>query len=313
MWIKLFRTFKSGMKNLFRNGWLTVATVSIIAITLFIINIQAAVVFANYLLLKDVQSRVNISVYFNEETTQVEIEEIRKEIESYQEVSVAEFVSQEQALKDFKNRNEKKNEEVIKEALEMLGYNPLRAALNVKAHNSDDYKKIDEKIKGADFFPSIYKVNYHKYSSVIDNLNKDIQSNQRIAVAFGATLSVIAILITFNSIRITMYSHRQEIEIMRLVGASNNYIRMPFVWEGFFYGIFAALLAIPLTFAYLHFVSAGEASGSILPFSQTKFLRTFLEDYFFRNLVLIVLFQFIFGMFLGVLSSVIAIRRYLKI
>ncbi len=311
LFIKLARTFKSGWKNLLRNGSLAVATVGVITITLFIINIQAATVFANNMLLKEVEDRVNISVYVNTDVNESETLKIKEKIEAYPETQKVSYISREDALADF--RESTSENETIQKAIKELGGNPLGAVLNVKAHNPDQYEAISQKIERSDFKDKVFKVNYQKYRSVIDDLNKEIKSNQRVALSLGITFSLIAILITFNSIRITMYAHQKEIEIMRLVGASNNYIRLPFLWEGIFYGLIAVLIAVPLSYFYLHFVATGEASSSVLPFSNSRFIQSFLRGYSVDNLVWIILSQLFLGAFLGVVSSIIAIRRYLKV
>lgn len=311
MFIKIVRTFKAGLQNFVRNGWLSIATVSVIVIALFIINIQAGIVVANQLLLDDVRDRVNISVYFNTDVEEDRIKEIGDEIRGYQNVGEVEFVSKEQALADFKERN--KDNETIQKSIEELGMNPLGAVLNVKSDNPDNYEGIASQIESSEFSSQISKVNYHKYKDIINGLNREVRSNQKVALLLGVTLSVIAILITFNSIRINMYSHRQEIEIMKLVGASNNYVRMPFVWEGIFYGLVAALVAVPLAYFYLSYISSGEAANSILPFSNTKFIQVFLSEYFLKNILLVAVAQLFLGVFMGVISSMIAIRRYLKV
>lgn len=311
MFIKFTRTFKAGLQNFLRNGLLSLATISVIIVTLFIVNTQVAVVAANDFLLKDVKDRVNISVYLKKGITQNEIDTIKKEIEDYNEVSQVIFVSEDQALDEFKEQN--KDNETIEKALNELGENPLGAVINIRSDNPDYYESIASRIEGGQYAGMISKVNYAKYKGVINNLNQEIKSNQKIAIILAATLSLVAILVTFNSIRITMYSHRQEIEIMKLVGASNNYIRMPFIWEGIFYGLVAALVAIPLSYGYLDFISDGASSNSILPFSNTKYIKTFLTDYFFKNIFHVILFQFAFGIFLGVISSLIAIRKHLRV
>jgi cell division transport system permease protein len=311
MLIKLVRTFRAGMQNFIRNGWLSVATVSVIIIALFIINIQAGMVIANQLLLDDVQDRVNISVYFKTDTDDEHIREVGENIRGIENVSAVEFISKEQALNDFRERN--KDNETIQKSIDELGINPLGAALNVKSDNPDNYEAITSQIEGAEFSEYVSKVNYHKYKDIIDNLSREVRANQKVALLLGLTLSVISVLITFNSIRINMYAHRQEIEVMKLVGASNNYVRMPFVWEGIFYGLVAAFLAIPLSYVYLNYISSGEAANSILPFSNTKFIQTFLTDYFLKNIFLVIVAQFFLGIFLGVVSSLIAIRKHLKV
>ncbi|MEA2006636.1 MAG: permease-like cell division protein FtsX [Patescibacteria group bacterium] len=311
MFVKLTRTFRAGVQNFIRNGWLSIATVSVIVTAMFIINVQVAVVTANELLLKDVQERVNISVYFKTQTEENRVLEAKREFEVISNVTKVVYISKEQALENFKASTN--DNETIRKSIEELGTNPLESVLNVSATDPDEYEAIAGQIDRSSFAEDISKVNYQKYRGIINSLNKEIKSNQRVAILLGLTLSIVAILITFNSIRINMYSHRQEIEIMRLVGASNNYVRLPFIFEGIFYGFAAAGIAVPLAFFYLNFISSGETSNSILPFSNTKFIQTFLNDYFIKNIILIVLAQFFLGIFLGVVSSAIAIRKYLKI
>ncbi len=310
MLCKVTRTFKAGAQNFFRNGWLSIATVGVIVIALFIVNVQIAIMFANNLLLNAVEDRVNISVYVNTDVQEDEVMKLRHEIEQYPEVENIEYISRKQALADFKERS--KNNETILKSIEEVGSNPLGAVLNVKAHNPDQYETIASKIDQSSFSEKVSGVNYLKYRDIIDNLNKEIKANQKGAIILAVTLSFIAILITFNSIRTTIYSHRQEIEIMKLIGASNNYIRLPFIWEGVFYGITAAMISVPLTYLYLQFIGNEEVTNSILPLSNARFIKIFLTEYFMKNLVLVVLFQCTFGVFLGVFSSIITIRKHLK-
>ena len=311
MWLQFKRTFKAGIENFTHNVWLAIATVSVIAVALFIINIQVSNVIANNLLLEDVQDKVNISLYLNQDVTNDEGYKIEREIKAYSEVERVSYISKEEALNRF--NEDSKGNPILKEAMEELGENPLGITLNIKAYNTDDYGKISEKIKSADFNEKIESVNYEEYEGVIKGLNSEIKSSQKIAMVLGITLSVIAVLITFNTIRITIYTHRKEIEIMKLVGGSNWYVVAPFIWEGFFYGVIAAIVAIVASYAYLYFVILDSAGSTVLSLSNAKFVRQFLEIYFMNNVVLIISAQFLIGIFLGVISSLITVRKYLKV
>ncbi|MDZ7611487.1 MAG: permease-like cell division protein FtsX [Candidatus Moranbacteria bacterium] len=310
MFLKLARTFKTGFQNFYRNGLLSVLTISVIVIAIFIINIQAGVTYSENLLLENIKNRVSISVYFDPETPEGKIKSIRNEFQQFGEVESVEYVSKEQALKEFKAENE--DSEILQQSIEELDENPFEASLGIKAYNPSDYQLIAEAIKQGQYSDTISSVNYDKYESVIDNLSSQIESNRKIGFILGGTLSLIAILITFNSIRITMYAYGKEIEIMKLVGASNNYIRMPFIWEGLFYGVISSLIALPLSYGYLKFVATNEVSGSIMPFSSGIYLNEFLNGFFMENLVWIILAEIAAGILLGVVSSVIAIRKYLQ-
>jgi cell division transport system permease protein len=311
MWLKLFRTLKTGIQNFLRNGLLSVATLSVIVITLFIINIQIAITFANNLLLKDVENRVSVSVYFKPDVVESDILKARDEFRNFKEIAEVEYVSKDQALAEFKQRNQEN--ETIRKSIEELGTNPLGATLNIRANDPNEYELIAKSVEEGKYKEIIAKVNYKKYKNVIENLNREVSSNQRVTIILGITLSTIAILITFNSIRITMYAFRQEIEIMRLVGASNTYIRFPFIWEGIIYGLISGVLVIPLILIYMHFVSADTANGSILPFSNAMYIKDYMNNYFMKHLLAITAVQLLAGIFLGVISSMIAIRKYLKV
>lgn len=310
MLLKIYRTFRTGWQNFYRNGLLSVATISVIVITLFIINLQVAVIIANDLLLQDVKDRVSISVYFKPDVSEADVMRVKDKFSVFQEIKSIEFVSKEQSLKDFEEKNS--SNEVLMNSLKEIGVNPFEPALIIKANEPNDYETITKAIEGSEFKGIISDVNYHKYKDVIDGLSGEISSNRKMGIVLGLTLSLIAIMITFNSIKITMYSYRQEIEIMRLVGASNNYIRLPFLWEGILYGLISVVVSVPASYIYLKFLSGGGAPSSILPFSNNAYIERFLTDYFYGNIIIMILFQLGLGFLLGVISSLIAIRKYLK-
>ncbi len=310
MLLKIYRTFRTGWQNFYRNGLLSVATISVIVVTLFIINLQMAVIFANDLLLQDVKDRVSISVYFKPETSKQDVMRVKDKFSVFQEIKSIEYVSKEEALKDFENKNS--NNEVLMNSLKEIGVNPFEPTLIIKAEEPEDYEAIAKAIENSEFKEIISEINYHKYKDIINGLSQEINSDRKMGIILGLTLSFVAVLITFNSIKITMYSYRQEIEIMRLVGASNNYIRLPFLWEGILYGLISVIISVPLSYVYLKFLSSGGTSSAILPFSNDIYIEKFLTDYFHANIIIMILFQLGLGFLLGVISSLIAVRKYLK-
>lgn len=310
MWIKLKRTFRAGAKNFMRNGWLSVATVSVMVITLFVVNTQLAIIGANDLRLKDIQDRVNISIEIQPETTRPELNDFQREIQEYDQVLSVKLIDKIQALEEFKSFTQSGS--TIQSGIETLGENFLYDTLVIKTHDPSQYEQVVKRIENSTSMQYVEEISYHKYHKIIDGLSSEVKTTRKFSLTLALTLSLVAILVTFNSIRITMYSHKKEIEIMKLVGASNNYVRFPFIWEGIFYGFAAAFIAIPLSFVYLKFITNGDASSSVFAFSNTKFLKDFLEVYFMQNIIVIVLAQFGLAILLGVVSSLIAMGRYLK-
>ncbi len=310
MWLQFKRTFKAGVQNFRHNIWLAVATVGVIAVALFIINMQVSNIVANDLLLEDIQDEVDVSLYLNQDVSDDDAHKIEDTIKKYAEVERVIYISKEDRLEKF-NIDEEGND-VIKEVMDELG-NPFGITLNIKAYNIDDYSKITENIKKEEFKNKIESINYEEHEGVIRGLNNEIKSSQKMAMVVGITLSVIAVLVTFNTIRITIYTHRKEIEIMKLVGGSNFYVMGPFIWEGVFYGSIAAIVAIGASYAYLFFIISDNSGDTVLSLSNAKFIKQFLEIYFMNNIIIIIAAQFLAGILLGVISSLITIRKYLKV
>ncbi len=299
---KLKRTFKEGLDNFYRNGWLSFATVSVLAISLYIISVTMILGVASTIVRQNVQAKINVSVYFNADVEEAKIQEIRGKLTVLAGVKSIDFVSKEQALEQFKKLGN--NNPSISQALEEIGENPLLPALVIKAKSPEQYELIVKDINGSAFASDISRIDYEENKAAISRLNTIIKLVEQVGMTLGIVFIFIGVLITFNAIRLTMYSHRQEFEIMRLVGASNIYIRMPFVFEGVFYGAssaFSVMIALFITSNFLVPITRGSiAGGSILDFYLGHFFIIFF----------LLLFS---GVALGTISAVIAIRRYLKI
>jgi cell division transport system permease protein len=300
--LTLSRTIKSGFQNFYRNGSLSIAAVSILTLSLLIISIIIVLSITANLGLKYIQDKIDIRVYFKSETSQTQMAAFRSEVVSSKEVKSADIVSKEQALAEFKKNNASKPE--ILQAIDAVEENPLLASVNIKAVNPEDYEKIANSIQNSTYKDDIASINYQQYKLVIDRFNTTIKTLRKTGIFLFALFSLIAILITFNVIRMTIFNHGTEIEIMRLVGASNNFIRLPFVFEGVIYGIVSAVVAIALLFPIVKLVTPYIVGSAYVQIIQADFGK---------YLVLIFLIQVVLGILLGVTSSLLAIRRYLKI
>lgn len=299
---KLKRTFKEGLDNFYRNGWLSFATVSVLAISLYIISVTMILGVASTIVRQNVQAKINVSVYFNPDVEDVKIQEIRSKLTVLDGIKSVDFVSKEQALEQFKKIGN--NNPSIAQALDEIGENPLLSALVIKAKSPEQYERIVKDINGSSFATDISRIDYEENKAAISRLNTIIKLVEQVGMTLGIVFIFIGVLITFNAIRLTMYSHKQEFEIMRLVGASNIYIRMPFVFEGVFYGASSAvsvMIALFITSNFLVPITRGSiAGGSIL-------------DFYLGHFFIIFFLLLISGIALGTISAVIAIRRYLKI
>lgn len=269
-----------------------------------------SVIFALALLnesLAEVQSKVDVNVYFVTTAEEGDILALKRSLESLPEVAFVEYVSREQALANFKERHA--NEQLTLQALAELGENPLGATLNIKAKTPSQYEGIAEFLKGDDALSTdgagiIDTVNYNRHKVAIDRLTRVVDAGEKFGVLLSIVLSLIAVVITFNTIRLTIYVAREEIAVMKLVGASNRYVRGPFVISGIIYGLIAAIVTLALFYPATWWF--GESTARFLP--SINLFGYYLEH--FSEVLLIIVGS---GIAIGAISSWLAVRRYLNV
>lgn len=305
-WTKVRRVTKAGIVNFLRNGWVSLATVLVSVVALFTIG---SLIFARAILttaLDQLQDKVDVSVYFKTSANEEEILAVKDKLEKMGEVKAVEYVSREQALVNFTERH--KDNALIVQSLSEIGDNPLGAALNIKAKETSQYESI------ASFLGSpselvgensiIDKINYHQNKVVIEKLTKIFDSARNLGASISLVMIIIAILVTFNTIRLAIFTAREEIGVMRLVGASERFVSGPFVIEGVLTGAIASVIAMILFYPFTLWL--GPATEKFL--SEINIYQYYLSNFFEIFAVLLVV-----GVGLGVISSLIAVRRYLKV
>lgn len=300
--LKLWRTFKEGMVNFRRNGWLSFATISVLTLSLFIMSVAFLISIGARLVVESFEDRVNITVSFNPDVDESRIREMEGNLRRFREIESVEYVSREQALGQFLEQSG--NDPEIRQAIEEIGENPLLASLIIRAKNQGDYEKISQVLSQSEYKDDISRVNYERNKRIFERLSNISNAAKRFGLIVGIAFAVIAVLITFNTIRITIYSHRNEFEIMRLVGASNLYVRMPYIFEGMLYGLCAGLVTLILL--------AGATYGT-RQYTEGAFPQGNLFQVFVDYLPWLVVGTLALGVLLGVVSSFIAIRRYLRV
>ena len=300
---KIKRITTTALNDLLRSVWLNIATMSIIVVALFTVTIMMAVDTIGNFALDSLQEKIDITIQFKDNAEENKILEFREDLEELQEVKSVEYISKEQALINFKESH--KDNKYINQSLEELGENPLFAVLNVKATSLGQYESIDEYIKGNENYDDIIeKVNFKENEKAINNFSVILKTVKDSIFGLAILFIVMSILVAFNTIRLAMYTHRVEIEIMRLVGASNWYIKMPFVVEGAILGVLGCAITIVLVFPIVIYISP----------KMTQFLPGLeLYAHFLNNIFSFTILLLAIGIGLGVISSLIAIRRYLKV
>lgn len=302
MWINFKRTIKSGLKSFWRNSWLSAATISIMVLTLLVISAMLMMNIIASVVLLNLSQKIDISVYFKLDATEENILIVKSQLEKLAEVEHVDYVSQADALNQFKEKH--KDNPYIIQSLQELGENPLEASLNIKAKNASQYEVISSFLEGISYSSIIDKVDYRQNKDIINKLDYIISNVKIIGLILSIVLALIVVLVTFNAIRLAIYSSRDEVKVMRLVGANNWFIRGPFIIEGVLYGIVSSLITLAILYATIWFVSP-KISG-FLPISD-------VFSYFWANFWEFLVLLLGTGIILGVVSSFLAIRKYLKV
>ncbi len=302
MFTTFVRVLKSGWNSFWRNKWLSSAAVFMMSLAILGIS---SLLMINVLInsfTAALEDKIDISVYFNLDAEEQKILEARGELVKLDEVRSVEYVSREEALKRFKEKH--KDDEVLMQSLAELGANPLEASLNIKAQQASQYEAIVNFFNQQQYQPIVDKINYLENKTVIERLAAITSTIRQAAFVGLLVLVILAVLVTFNTIRLTIYSVRKEIRVMKLVGASNWFARGPFIIEGAMYGLAAAIISFLILYPLVW-----QLSPKI-----TAYLPGTDLFYFFQsNLIAIILVQAGAGIILGTVSSLVAIKRYLDV
>lgn len=302
MFIGIKRIFKFGWLNFRRQSSLSIATIFILVLTISMVTSLYFLQYISQFLITTLQEKVDVSVYFKPEVSEEEILEVKEELASIPEVKSVEYISKEEALQNFVKLN-KENPRIM-ESLEIVGANPLLAALNIKAQEAAQYQAISNFLEKSPFQNLIDHANYPQKKLLIERLFSLTSNVNKIGIILSIIFAIIAVLVAFNAIRIAIHNSREEISIMKLVGTSNWFIRGPFVIQGMVCGVFATLISFAFFALICYFASPKLlilAPGfNIFNYFQANFLNVFLV-------------QLAVGVGVGVFSSLIAIRKYLAV
>ncbi len=299
--VKLRRVIRTGFINFWRNGWVSLATILVMVITLFVIG---SLILGNALVsstLAQLQDKVDITVYFKGDAKEDEIIALKENLAKLNEVKDVNYTSAADALSAFKQRHS--DNALITQSLDELGDNPLGATLNIKAKDPSQYESISRFLE-ASAISSVDKINYRQNKTVIDRLSGILSASRNAGFGIILVLSVIAVLVAFNTIRLAIFTSRDEITVMKLVGASSRYVRGPFIIEGLMHGLVAAFFAMVIFYPLTFWLG---------PLTEQFFGGINIFAYYISNFFQLFAVLLITGCGLGAFSSFVAVRRYLKV
>lgn len=308
-WVNVKRIVRSGITGVMRNTFVSLSAVLVMIITLMVINF---VIFVGAILnasLAELESKVDVNVYFVTDAPEADILSLKAQLEELPEVASVEYVSREEALANFRARHE--DDQLMLQALDELDENPLGAILNIRAQETSQYETIAAFLEsdsalgeGESSISIIDRVNFFQNQLAIERLSRIVQAAETLGIVITAVLAVVSVVITFNTIRLVIYTAREEISVMRLVGASYSYIRGPFVVSGILYGVVAAILTMLIFWPLTLWLG---------PTTESFFGSINVFEYYVSNFGQLLLVLLLSGVILGGVSSFLAVRKYLKV
>jgi cell division transport system permease protein len=306
MFTTIRRIVRAGLVGFWRGAHVSLASILVMTVTLFVIGVT---IFIEQLLansLHILQSKVDINVYFVPDAPQEEIDALRTTLEAMPDVAQVRYLSREEVLANYRERN--RNNEVAMRALEELSDNPFGATIAIQARETFQYENIArflEEQQAAESLqrPVIDEINYARNKEAIDTLTNVINAVEQASFITMIILLLAAVLITFNTIRLAIYTAREEIAVMRLVGASNTFIRGPFMLQGALYGLVSGALTLIIFYVTLLWVGP----------RTEQFFELNLFTHFITNFGQIFAVIVGTGVVLGLVSSAMAVARYLRV
>lgn len=300
------RIIKTGTVNFVRNAWLAIAAIAVMVVTLTIVLFSWLTTETFNHTITQITDRIDISVYVADETTEEELASFMGGLQALPNVESLQYYDKEAALERYMEQNAE-NPELLQAITQTE--NPLPATIQIVPRDLNMIEEIktylDQKeIKALQSDPPSYSGDRKE---AIDNITHATNILQRVGIAAVAVFALVSVLIIFNTIQMAIFNRRDELSIMRLLGASTWYIRGPFVVEAVMYGIISALLSVALIY-FMFAVSSSTLQASSLGLLDISYSNQYFDDRFWWLLTA----QLGVGILIGAASSIIATKRYLK-
>lgn len=288
-----------------RNAWLSTAATVVMVVTLSFLLVSFIANMSLTATIKGVVGKIDVSIYLKDSTTLEQTKDLQQRLSKVENVQSIEYISKDEALKRF--RQQVKNDPKLLGAVNEVS-NPLPASFAVKTFDPKKLQPIVAFASQSDVKPFLDSQQPITYAgdrkAAIDRIVRVSNFIKNTGLGASLLFMVISVLIIFNTIRMAIFSRREEIEIMRLVGATNWFIRGPFLFEASLYGVIAAFVAVSLTYGLIRV--SGAKIASYIDFASTM-------NFFSANALSIVIISIVIGVGIGIVSSLLAMTRYLKL
>ncbi len=301
--LSFYRIIKFSFQDIARNVWLSIVTITILLLALFSINTLLTVRIISDSAAMAVKEKINISLYLKAETPESEIMALKAKLSNSEKVKNIVYVSRQDALDSF--REKYKNNQAVLAALKELGRNPLSPSLTIVPNNFAESGLLINELKMLND-PIIESRDFSDNTVILNKINNITKRVNEVGLFIIAIFILTSLLVVYNAIRVAIYTHRQEIEIMRLVGASNFFIYMPYLVSAFVYTLVSILIVVSFFYPFLSLLQ---------PYLEVFFMgyNVNILSYFVNNFALVFGLQFLVVLVINVLASLFAVRKYARV
>jgi cell division transport system permease protein len=300
-----FRIIKFALQGFFRNFWLTLVTVTMMFLSLFSVTFLLGIDYLKQATLEGVEQKVDILVSLKPNVSKENLDALYDDLKYLPEVKKVTIITPEDNKKLFQERNA--DSSVLK-ALDIFGENenPFSYNLAVNAYDLNQYQKILSFIQQDKYKTIVESSAFHNYEQFISQINKIADSVNRYSWYIIGIFILISAIVIFNTIRMSIYTRKDEIIIIKLVGASNWFVQIPFIIESLLYALLALILVVLVVFTAVNFLQP-----SLNVYYQGSEVIN-LSNYFHSKFWIIFGGQFLALAFLNSMSTIFAVRKYLK-
>ena len=303
MFLSTGRIIKSSFQDIGRNIWLSLVTVVILILALFTVNMLLVVKVIGDTAVGAIKEKIDINLFLKSNAPENEIMVLKAKINALSEVKNVDYISKADALENFRTKHQG-NPEIL-EALQEIGKNPLTPTLVIMPSNLENFDNLINKLNNFDD-KIIESRNFTNYKALIDKINNITKKASEAAILLSSIFVFITILVIYNSVRVAIYTHKREIVIMRLVGASKSFIQMPYLLSSIVYTLVGVIFVMIAFYPFLTILQ---------PYLETFFVgyNVNLLNYFYENALMIFGLQFLGAAFISLFASFLAVRKYSKV
>ncbi|MGA2417873.1 MAG: permease-like cell division protein FtsX [Candidatus Staskawiczbacteria bacterium] len=303
MFTNLKRIIGFAINDFSRNKGISIAAIFVLVVTIMLVTCLFFFQGIAGYLTSQIQNKIDITAYFKDGTSEQDILNVRDQIlKTSPNIKNIEYVSKDQALALFNQKHQ--NDAVLSNALQEVGNNPFLPSLNITTNGDPlQYAEVSNILQTSDFSNLIDSVDFSQKKATIEEVYSITSNINIFGIILGIILILVAILVVFNNVKLAIENSKTEISTMKIVGASDWFIRGPFIIQGIIYGVIAFVICILLTGLAALFLSS--KISVVLPGFD-------MFSYFLTNLWIFVLIQLGFGIGVGVISSFIVVKRHLN-